>query len=120
MYNGQSKSAITRFVLTHPSISASKYYKVRVYSLNCSLQSAGITITVASGSVPEAPQSAPFVFSYDSTEAMTVKWTAPMYNGGFPITALKVYVDNNELTELNQSLNYLQMTGLTLGTSYKV
>ena len=51
---------------------------------------------------------------------MTVKWQAPNYNGGFSITSVKVYVDNVELVELNQSLNYYQMTGLTLGNSYKV
>ena len=32
---------------------------------------------------------------------MTVKWAAPAYNGGFPITSMKVYVDNSELVELN-------------------
>lgn len=84
------------------------------------MQSAGATILVTSGAEPEALTEAPFVSSYDSPTAMTVKWAAPSYDGGFTITSVKVYVDNSELVELNQSLNYYQMTGLTLGTSYKV
>ena len=90
-----------KFVLAYPTIKASKYYKVRVNAINCSLMSDGSTITVTSGSKPEAPSTTPYVLSYDSTEAMTIKWQANTYNGGFSITSVKVYVDNAELVELN-------------------
>lgn len=109
-----------KFVVDRPAIRASKYYKVRVHAINCSLKSEGSTIVVTSGSRPEAPSAAPYVLSYDSTEAMTIKWQSTSYNGGFPITSVKLYVDNQELIELNQSVNFFQMTGLTLGNSYKV
>ena len=111
---------MTRFVLTANNIKAGKYYKVRVHSVNCSLQSPGQTITVTSGVEPREPPIAPYVFSYDSNTAMTIKWQPPAYDGGFPITSMKVYVDNAELVELNQSKNFYQMTGLTLGNSYKL
>ena len=88
-------------MLSPPQIRASKYYKVRVHAVNCNLESPGVTIVVTSGSAPDAPPEAPYVFSYDSSSAMTVKWTSSLYDGGFPITSVKVYVDNAELVELN-------------------
>ena len=92
---------MTKFVLTHPTIKAGKYYRVGVYSINCSLQSEAATIRVTSGNVPAAIVQAPYVFSYDSTEAMTVKWTPSANNGGFSITKVTVYVDNSPIVELN-------------------
>ena len=92
---------MTRLVLTFPTIKASKYYKVRVHALNCSLKSSGETITVTSGSEPGRPAKAPYVLSYDSPSAMTIKWKAPETTGGFPITSMKIYVDGTELVELN-------------------
>ena len=75
---------------------------------------------MTSGSEPGRPAQAPYVFSYDSTTAMTLKWTAPSTSGGFPITSMKLYVDGAELVELNQSQNYYQVTGLSLGAILKV
>lgn len=106
VYNGETQSAITRLALSFPIIKASKYYKVRVHSVNCSLKSAGEIIIVTSGSEPGKPAQAPFVFSYDSTTAMMLKWSAPSTSGGFPITSMKLYVDGSELVELNQSQNF--------------
>ena len=50
---------------------------------------------MTSDNIPDAPPVAPFVFSYDSSEAMTVKWTSSTYNGGLLITKVRVYVDNS-------------------------
>ena len=94
VYNGMNQSAITRFVLTYPSIKASKYYRVRVQAINCSLKSAGSTIKVTSGAEPVALTNAPIVFSFDNPTSMTIRWEPPAYDGGFPITSMKVYVDN--------------------------
>ena len=51
---------------------------------------------------------------------MTVTWEAPAYDGGFPVTKHILYVDNTPLVELNPSLNWYQLTGLDLGTPYKL
>lgn len=51
---------------------------------------------------------------------MTVKWSSPIYDGGFPITSYKLYVDNSEEVELDPSVNVYQLTSLTLGQSLKL
>ena len=51
---------------------------------------------------------------------MTVTWDAPAYDGGFVVTSQKLYVDNTVEVELNPTLNWYQMTGLTLGAAYKL
>ena len=51
---------------------------------------------------------------------MTIKWDSPEYDGGFEITSYKLYIDNSVQAQLNPSLNYYQLTGLTLGTSLKL
>ena len=39
VYSGSTQSAIMKFVIGYPTIKASKYYKVRVHAINCSLMS---------------------------------------------------------------------------------
>ena len=51
---------------------------------------------------------------------MTIAWEDPAYSGGFSVLTFKVYVDNNFWADLDPSKNTLQLTGLLLGTQYKV
>jgi hypothetical protein len=51
---------------------------------------------------------------------MTISWNSPPSNGGFPIESYEVYVDNTLHTSVDPSLTSLQLTGLTLGTEYKI
>jgi hypothetical protein len=50
---------------------------------------------------------------------LTVRWNAPEYNGGFPVTSYTLYHDNT-VVSLNPTLNYYQISGLTLGNKIKL
>ena len=115
VYNGIKQSTQTKLTLYYPNIKPGQYYKFLIQSKNCGLFSAGESLTLASGSAPQSPPTAPYVLTYDSATEMTVKWDAPLYDGGFPITSYKLYVDNSEEVELDPSLNWYQLSALTLG-----
>lgn len=51
---------------------------------------------------------------------MTISWDDPSYSGGLSVLEFKVYVDNNLWESLDPSKNTLLLTGLVLGTQYKV
>ena len=113
VYNGVRQSTQTSLTLTAPQIQPSQYYRLKLQSKNCGLFSEGIFLTAASGSVPDRPPIAPYVWSYDSPSAMTIMWEKPGYDGGFRVTSYKLYVDGSFIV-LNPSFNYHQLTGLTL------
>lgn len=51
---------------------------------------------------------------------MTIKWDQPSYNGGFAITQVNVYINNDPPKVLNQSINTYAITDLTVGETLKV
>jgi hypothetical protein len=51
---------------------------------------------------------------------MTVGWQSPLFNGGFSIRSFKLWVDNALLIEQDPTLNFYQLTGLTLGQTLKL
>lgn len=51
---------------------------------------------------------------------MSIDWLEPLSHGGFPIESFKVYVDNSVFSTLDPAENNVVLTGLTLGTTYKV
>jgi hypothetical protein len=51
---------------------------------------------------------------------MTVHWTQPSTDGGFPVTSYKLYVDNTLEVELGPSMNFYQLSSLVLGTTLKL
>jgi hypothetical protein len=77
-------------------------------------------LTLVSGVEPDRPPIAPYILSYDSSSSMTVKWQEPDYDGGFPSLYYRLYVDNTVEVELDPSINFYQLTGLTLGSTLKL
>lgn len=104
IYNGITLSSITSYTVRYPTISPSTYYRFRLKSKNCGQYSTGVQLYVASASLPSKISVAPTVVSYDSITSMTVQWTSPSINGGFPITSFKVYLDNAIFTTVIQSI----------------
>lgn len=51
---------------------------------------------------------------------MTIGWDDPPSSGGFPVLSAHIYVDNSLWASEDASKNTYQMTGLTLGTDYKI
>ena len=51
---------------------------------------------------------------------MTIKWSAPASNGGFAIQSYNLYVNNALSQTLDPAVFEFQMTGLTLGLTYKL
>ena len=49
-----------------------------------------------------------------------ISWEVLKSDGGFPVTEYKLYVDNNLLVQLDPSLNYYKLSGLVLGSTYKL
>jgi len=120
VYNGLRSPQISTVSLTQPTIKPSLYYKVLILAKNCGLFNSGVTLTAQSASIPSTPPAAPQVVSYDSAEELTVDWQSPIFDGGFSVTSYKLYVDNVEEVELDPSINWYQLSGLELGTTYKL
>ena len=120
-YDGTRSSTTTAITLRYPTIRPGRYYKLLLQTANCGqVLSTGTALTAASASAPSQIVKAPQLQSYDSAASMTIAWDDPAYSGGFSVLAFKVYVDNNLWEELDPSKNTLQLTGLDLGTQYKV
>ena len=120
-YNGLRSSSTTAATLAYPTIRPSRYYKLLLQAKNCGqVLSTGAALTVASASSPSRIVAAPRLLSYDSPSSMTIGWQDPVDSGGFSALSFRVYVDNALWAELDPSKNTLQLTGLVLGTQYKV
>ena len=88
-------------------------------SLTCNI--AVSKVCVASASAPGQISAVPELLSYDTSTSITIGWSDPPYSGGFSVLVFNVYVDNSLWgTPLDASKNTLQITGLTLGTHYKI
>jgi hypothetical protein len=123
VYNGVQQSTQTSLSLSYPTIRPGQKYKFFIQSKNCGLFSEGAYQTIASGKEPDQPPVAPDVLTYDSTTEMTIHWEAPSYDGGFSVEKYTLYVAGTPTdleADLNPSLNYLRLTGLVLGRSYKL
>jgi hypothetical protein len=120
-YDGVRSTSTTTATLSYPTIRPSRYYKLLLQAKNCGeVLSPGQALTVASASVPTA-MATPTLASYDSATSMTVAWEDPAYSGGFSVLEFRLYVDNGLHTAgIDPSKNTLQLTGLTLGTEYKL
>lgn len=51
---------------------------------------------------------------------MTISWVSPLQNGGFALNAYKIYSNNAVVSTILPNLLTYQLTGLTLGTTYKL
>jgi len=120
VYDGSLVSSVVSKTVSYPYIEASKEYAFSIQSKNCGYYSTVTSLNVYSASVPSALDEAAVVASFDSITAMTVQWEDPPSNGGFSLESFEVYVDNALHSSVGPSVNELQLTGLTLGTSYKV
>jgi titin len=120
VYNGINQSTQTSLTVTAPNIAGGNYYLFKLQSKNCGLFSTGTEITVPSGSRPDQPTQAPYILSYDSPTEFTVRWHAPLYDGGFRILFYDLYVDNSVHIELDSSINTFKLENRVLGTPYKM
>jgi hypothetical protein len=58
--------------------------------------------------------------TFDSSTTLSITWNPPVYNGGFALKNFYIYV-NNVLTDTVDPSEYTyQLTGLTLGSTYKI
>ena len=121
VYDGIRSSSTTSLTLSYPTVTPSRYYKLLLQAKNCGqVLSTGVALTVASASTPLTIVDAPVIVSYDDPTSMTIGWEDPPSSGGFPVLNAHIYVDNTLWASVDASKNTYQMTGLTLGTDYKV
>eukprot|EP00163_Fabomonas_tropica_P008489 TRINITY_DN181_c0_g1_i1.p1 TRINITY_DN181_c0_g1~~TRINITY_DN181_c0_g1_i1.p1 ORF type:complete len:3977 (-),score=642.26 TRINITY_DN181_c0_g1_i1:114-12044(-) len=87
-------------------------------SIGESAASSAITINFAAGTVPTAPGQ-PVLVQVTST-SISVNWTTPSYNGGYPITSYLLYVNDVENSNLTSVPTSATITSLSSATEYKI
>ncbi len=120
IFDGRTSAQITSYSVLRPTISSSKSYIFALQSKNCGYYSSNVTVTATAASVPSAPSGVAMTTAVSTTIAR-VGWNVPSSDGGLSISGYNVYVNNVAFASLTgTSTTTVDITGLTLGTTYKI
>lgn len=120
IFDGRTSAHVTSYTVIRPTISSAKSYRFALQAVNCGYYSSNTTITATAAGVPNAPFGVNLQKTVSTTSAI-IQWNVPMNNGGVPIISYKVYQDNAVVATISgSSTTSYTLTGLTLGTTYKI
>jgi hypothetical protein len=108
---------------TVSSLASGTLYKFKVAAVNVSGETLSSSVSVTTTSSITAPSSPSITSSTSFVTNVDLSWSAPLSNGGSPITSYKVYVYNSSdilLSTISASTNLsLTISNLLANTLYK-